>query len=173
MPTARNRLAVTISNTPGTASGFTVSTALAGMRGFAAGDNGLTFDLIVTEGTAWEVINDATYTHASTALSRGTLEDSSTGSRINFTNAAVVRVTSTAGRANTHPGLNAVAMTGTKDGSNAAFTIPDGTVASVFVVLNGLWLSVAGGGFTRAGATITMQSGYIPQSTDDLYAVVA
>jgi hypothetical protein len=95
--THKNRLRTTISNTPGGAGALTISTASSGYRTFAAGDDGLTFDVVITDGTAWEVRTDCTYTHSGTSLSRGTLEDSSTGSAITLTSAAVVTVTASAG----------------------------------------------------------------------------
>lgn len=98
--THKNRLRTTISNTPGASGALTISTASSGYRTFATGDDGLTFDVVITDGTAWEVRTDCTYTHSGTSLSRGTLEDSSTGSAITLTSAAVVTVTATAGWGN-------------------------------------------------------------------------
>jgi hypothetical protein len=88
-----NRLQCAISNTPGTTGAFTVAAATSGRRTFGAAQNAQTFTVLVKEGTAWEVRNGCTYTHSGTSLSRGTLEDSSTGSAINFTSAAIVTVT--------------------------------------------------------------------------------
>lgn len=87
----RNRLKTTISAVASAGLGdFTISTALSGYRTFVSGDNALTFDCLITEGTAWEVRTGCTYTHSGTTLSRGTLEGSSTGSAITFTSAAIV-----------------------------------------------------------------------------------
>ncbi len=88
----RNRLKTTISAVASSGLGaFTISTASSGYRSFVAGDDGLTFDgVLITEGTAWEVRDGCVYTHSGTSLSRGTLMDSSTGSAIAFTSAAVV-----------------------------------------------------------------------------------
>jgi hypothetical protein len=89
-----NSCAFSISNTPGTSGAFTVSAAISGpYRVPRSADNGKTFKLHVSEGSAWEVC-DSVYTHSGTSMSRGALEDSSTGSRINFTSAAVVQVIS-------------------------------------------------------------------------------
>lgn len=93
----RNRLVATISNSPGTSGALTISAAQSGYRSFVAGDDGLTFDVSIVDGTAWEVRTGCTYTHSGTSLSRGTLEDSSTGSAINLTSAAVVTATPSAG----------------------------------------------------------------------------
>lgn len=88
----RNRLKTTVSAVASSGLGaFTISTASSGYRSFVAGDDGLTFDgVLITEGNAWEVRDGCVYTHSGTSLSRGTLMDSSTGSAIAFTSAAVV-----------------------------------------------------------------------------------
>ena len=88
----RNRLKTTVSAVASSGLGaFTISTASSGYRSFVAGDDGLTFDgVLIAEGTAWEVRDGCVYTHSGTSLSRGTLMDSSTGSAIAFTSAAVV-----------------------------------------------------------------------------------
>jgi hypothetical protein len=89
-----NACAFAISNTPGTSGAFIVSAAISGpYRVPRSADNGKTFKLYVYEGSAWEVC-DSVYTHSGTSMSRGALEDSSTGSRVNFTSAAVVQVIS-------------------------------------------------------------------------------
>jgi hypothetical protein len=100
MATHRNRLVTTISNTPGTSGSLTVSAASSGYQTFAAGDDGLTFDISIVDGSAWEVRTGCTYTHSTTTLSRGTLEASSTGSAVNLTSGAIVTVTLTAGKGN-------------------------------------------------------------------------
>lgn len=88
----RNRLKTSVSAVASSGLGaFTISTASSGYRSFVAGDDGLTFDgVLITEGTTWEVRDGCVYTHSGTSLSRGTLMDSSTGSAIAFTSAAVV-----------------------------------------------------------------------------------
>lgn len=94
-----NRLKCTVSGTPGTGT-ITVSTASSGFRTFAAGDDGLTFSCLFLDGTAWEVATGCTYTHSGTTLTRGTLENSSTGSAISLTSAATVSVIAPASAGN-------------------------------------------------------------------------
>ena len=99
--THKNRLQTTISAVGSAGLGaFTISTASSGYRTFAAGDDGKTFDVLITEGTTWEVRTACAYTHSGTSLARGTLEDSSTGSAITFTSAAIVTVVGSAGFGN-------------------------------------------------------------------------
>lgn len=99
--THKNFLKTTISAVASAGLGaFTISTASSGYRTFGAGDDGLTFDgVTIKEGTAWEVRDGCVYTHSGTSLSRGTLQDSSTGSAIAFTSAAVVQQGDSAGLA--------------------------------------------------------------------------
>jgi len=98
--THRNRLVTAISNTPGASGALTIAAAASGYRTFGAADDGLSFDVSIVDGTAWEIRTGCVYTHATRTLTRGTLEDSSTGSAINLTSAAVVTVTMTAGMGN-------------------------------------------------------------------------
>ena len=98
--THRNRLVTAISNTPGGAGDLTIAAAASGYRTFAAADDGLSFDVSIVDGTAWEIRTGCVYTHAGTSLARGTLEDSSTGSAITLTSAAVVTVAMSAGFGN-------------------------------------------------------------------------
>ena len=79
MPTNKNRVQMTVSGTPGTGT-ITVNAASSGYQAFAAGDDGKKFDCVFVDGTAWEVARECTYTHSGTTVSRGTLEESSTGS---------------------------------------------------------------------------------------------
>ncbi len=106
--THRNRLVTAISNTPGASGALTIAAAASGYRTFGAGDNGLSFDVSIVDGTSWEIRTGCVYTHSGTSLARGTLEDSSTGSAITLTSSAVVTVTMTAGFGNR---LNSAAMT--------------------------------------------------------------
>ena len=87
---------MTVSGTPGTGT-ITLNAASSGYRSFATayGANA-TVDVLITEGTAWEVAKNCTYTHSGTTVTRGTLENSSTGSAVSFTSAAVVSVIATA-----------------------------------------------------------------------------
>lgn len=77
---------------------FTVSTAISPNRTFGSGQDGQSFACHISEGSIWEIRTGCVYTHSGTSLSRGTLEDSSTGSAITFTSAAVIRVVLTAGQ---------------------------------------------------------------------------
>ena len=90
--THKNRLVTTISAVASSGLGaLTISTASSGYRTFGAGDDGLTFDgITITEGMSWERRDGCVYTHSGTSLARGTLADSSTGSAIAFTAAAIV-----------------------------------------------------------------------------------
>lgn len=133
MSTTRNRLQTTISNTPGTAGALTISTAQSGYRTFAAGDDGLSFNVLIIEGTAWEVRTGCVYTHSGTSLARGTLEDSSTGSAINLTSAAIVAVTATAGDGRL---WNSAALVDQVVGTDANTTM---TVNTLYVVDMSAW----------------------------------
>jgi hypothetical protein len=93
-----NRAYFAVSNTPGSSGNFTVSTAESGYRTLGSADNGKFFDVMAIEGTSWEVRTGCTYTHSGTSLSRGTLEESSTGSAITFTSAVKVMVVNAAKR---------------------------------------------------------------------------
>jgi hypothetical protein len=77
-----------VSGTPGTGTA-TIGSAASGCRGFVAGDDGKTFSGRWTDGTAWETATGCLYTHSGTTLTRGTLKESSTGSAISLTSAAV------------------------------------------------------------------------------------
>lgn len=86
---------MTVSGTPGTGT-ITLGSASSGFQALASGDNGKTFDVVIVDGTAWEVARECTYTHSGTTLTRGTLEESSTGSAISLTSAAIVTVSPSA-----------------------------------------------------------------------------
>lgn len=94
--TIRNRLVTQISNTPGTTGAFVISTAISSYQTFSAADDGLSFDVSIVDGVHWEIRSGCIYTHTGTSLSRGTLEESSSGSAINFSNRCVLSVTLTA-----------------------------------------------------------------------------
>ena len=105
----RNRVQMTVSGTPGTGT-ITLNAASSGYQSLAtayAAD--ATVDILVTEGTSWEVARDCTYTNVGTTVTRGTLEASSTGSAISFTSAAIVSVIFSAG-AGQQLALNHVAL---------------------------------------------------------------
>lgn len=95
-----NRLSASISNAPGLSGNFTVLAALSKSRRFGAGQDGQTFSILAIENTAWEVRTGCQYTHATATLTRGSLEDSSSGSAVAFTSGCVVTVTNTAAWAN-------------------------------------------------------------------------
>lgn len=94
MSTHANRVKMTVTSVASAGTGdITLNAASSGFRSFATayGANA-TVDILITEGTAWEIARNCTYTHSGTTVSRGTLESSSTGSAVVFTNAAVVSV---------------------------------------------------------------------------------
>ncbi len=99
MPTKLNRLKFGVSAVASSGLGaFTVGAAVSGFKTLGASNDGQRFDgVLIVEGSAWEVRSGCVYTHSGTSLSRGTLEDSSTGSAIAFTAAAVVGVSLSAG----------------------------------------------------------------------------
>lgn len=113
MSTQRNFIRQTISNTPGSAGGFTLSTPVSGFLGLEAGDDGLSFDLKITEGTSSEARTGCVYTHGTTSLTRGTLEKSTTGAAVNFTSAAIVSVVATAASGTRWDSAGLVLVTGT------------------------------------------------------------
>jgi hypothetical protein len=84
----RDRIQQTVTGTPGTGA-FTLSTAVAGFQALGAGDDGNTGFFCATDGTAWETFY-GTYTNSGTSLARTIRTDSSTGSAISFTSAAIV-----------------------------------------------------------------------------------
>ena len=89
--TQRDRYQMTVSNTPGTGS-FTIGSATTGYRKFGTGDNNLYFDVVIVDGTNWEIDTYCQYTTSGTSLSRGTFVSSSTGSAISFTSSAIITV---------------------------------------------------------------------------------
>lgn len=122
MATHANRVQMTVTGTPGTGT-ITLNAASSGYQTFgsAHGANA-TVDCLFTDGTAWEVARDCTYTHSGTTLSRGTLEASSTGSAISLTSAAVVSqiLTADSGRRWDAAALEHSTVTGTSGAITAA-----------------------------------------------------
>lgn len=98
--TARNRLITKIKNIPSTTGNFVIDTATPGYRTFSISDDGLSFDISVTDGLAWEVRTGCVYTHSNKTLSRGTLEDSSSGQAIGLSIGAIVTCSLSASVAN-------------------------------------------------------------------------
>ena len=93
----KNRAQFRVTAAPGLSGNFACGAALSKRRALGAADNGLAFDVVIEDGAAWEVRIGCTYTHATLTLTRGTLEDSSTGAAIALSASAVVSTTITAG----------------------------------------------------------------------------
>lgn len=89
MTTFRDRLRTTISNTPGTGSCI-LSTASVSYLTWGTTENGLFFDILVEDGTDWELAEQCLYTFSTNTLTRGTFIKSSTGSPLVLTSAAIV-----------------------------------------------------------------------------------
>jgi hypothetical protein len=85
-----NRVKFSVGNSPGLAGDIIVSNAADSFKTFGSGDNGKVVDILITEGSNWELRKDCTYTHSTTTLSRGTLVEQS--SAFAFTSAAQVAV---------------------------------------------------------------------------------
>lgn len=113
MSTHANRVKMTVTSVASSGTGdITLNAASTGFRSFATayGANA-TVDILITEGTAWEIARNCTYTHSGTTVSRGTLENSSTGSAVAFNTSGtgvVVSVIATAAFGN-NAALNHVA----------------------------------------------------------------
>ena len=104
----KNRVKMT-SATTGTGT-LTLGSASIGYQSFATAYGAdATVDILITEGTAWEVARDCAYTNSGTTVSRGTLEASSTGIAVNCGGTQVVSVIHTAG-AGQQTALNHVAL---------------------------------------------------------------
>ena len=122
----KNRVQMTVSGTPGTGM-ITLGSASSGYQSLAAAHGAnATVDVLITDGTAWEVARSCTYTHSGTTLSRGTLEASSTGSAISLTSSAVVSQIATADRG--------------RQWMAAALDHVSGTDADTTMVLNSLYV---------------------------------
>ena len=100
MSTHANNVKMSVSGTPGTGT-ITLGSAPSGYQSFGSAYGGnATVDVRITDGTAWEVARNCTYTHSGTTLTRGTLEASSTGSAISLSSSAVVSVILPAAKGN-------------------------------------------------------------------------
>jgi len=138
---------------PGT-TGLTLTGAVAPFRSFGAGYNNAnaTVDVRIQDAadeTIWEVARNCAYTHSGTTLSRGTFENSSTGSLVNFTGAVVVSVVATAHTGNLADLSNRGVIQGLEISysSTTAIAVAAGTCA-----INGKLLTYAGGTLT-SGST--------------------
>jgi len=92
---AANRLGTLVSSVGNGGLGDIVCAAsaiTADLKTFGALHDGQRYTVTITEGNNWEVSNNCLYTDATRTLSRGVLEDSSTGSRVSFSASAKVRV---------------------------------------------------------------------------------
>lgn len=119
MPTHRNLIQASISNAPGTSGAFTINAAASEYLSFVAGDDGLGFDVMISEtGVGKEVRTGCVYTHSGTTLSRGTLESSTTGAALNFTSAAVVHVVLAASAIATVADVELAAIAGLTSAAN-------------------------------------------------------
>ena len=97
MGTSLNRRWFNVASAPGTGD-VAVGSAVAGHLGLGAAHDGLSFDGVTyLDGSAFEIRNGCTYTHGTTTLSRGTLEESSTGSAISLSSSTTVMLSVSAG----------------------------------------------------------------------------
>ena len=107
----KNRVKMTVTSVASAGVGtITLNAASSAHQSFATayGANA-TVDILITEGTSWEIARNCAYTHSGTTVDRGTLEASSTCSAVTFTSAAVVEEILTAARGNSiESGLQAV-----------------------------------------------------------------
>jgi hypothetical protein len=110
----RNRVQMTVTSVDGVTGELTLGSATTGYQSFSSayGANA-TVDILITEGTDWEVDRNCSYNHANGLVDRGTIEASSSGgSTVTFTT-PTVSVIATAASGNNW-GLNQIkaAVTG-------------------------------------------------------------
>ena len=138
---------MTVSGTPGTGT-ITLGSASSGYQSFAtAYAANATVDILIVDGTAWEVARNCTYTNSGTTVTRGTLEASSTGSAISLTSAAVVSVIPTAEVGNWINNAISGYIVGLDItySSTTAVAVSSGTIS-----LNGVQRSYTGATYTSA-----------------------
>jgi len=104
----RNRVQMTVTSVDGVTGELTLGSATTGYQSFSSAYGAdATVDILITEGTDWEVDRNCAYDHTNSEVSRGTLEASSSGSAVSFTSAAIVSVIATAASGNNW-GLNQI-----------------------------------------------------------------
>ena len=100
MSTHANMVKMTVTSVAEAGEGtITLNAASSGYQTFGAGfgNADATVDILITEGTTWEVARNCFYDHSELTVTRGTWEDSSNGTgAVAFTSAAVVSVVATA-----------------------------------------------------------------------------
>lgn len=103
-----NRVQMTVSSVDGLTGELTLGSATTGYQSFnAAYGANATVDILIVEGTDWEVDRNCLYDDSGGTVTRGTFEDSSSGSAVTFTSAAIVSVIATAATGNNW-GLNEI-----------------------------------------------------------------
>lgn len=140
----KNRVKMTVTSPPGTGA-ITLVAASTGHQSFAtayAAANA-TVDILISDGTNWEVARNCTYTHSGTTVDRGTFEASSTGSAVNFASATNLTVEEilTAQRGNDLEtllgvfGLTEIAVTSTTTATIGRMHLCTGTSSDYTVTL--------------------------------------
>lgn len=87
----RDRYQSQVTGVPGTGT-ITLGSTTIGNRPFINTDDALLFDILITDGTAWEICTECTYTFSGTSITRGTFVSSSTGTTVALTSNAIVSV---------------------------------------------------------------------------------
>lgn len=188
LPSYKNRVGNLVSGTPGTGT-ITLSAADAAHQSFSTAYGAdANVDILIEDGTAWEIARDCTYTHSGTTVTRGTLEASSTGSALSLTSAAKVYVIDSAARIQEHgrlvrSGFNAYGDGTTQVTLSAAGTTLVSSAAktelfdfnSSFSTSTGIWFPTQAGmylvGGTMIATSATIGDGstiavYVEHSTD-------
>lgn len=106
---------------------ITLGSAETGYQSFATayGANA-NVDVLIEDGSAWEIARDCTYTHSGTTLTRGTLEASSTGSAISLSGSAKVYVVNSAARKTEYENLVDNAYTKIRSSTGTTQTVGAG-----------------------------------------------